>query len=391
VGIDVGLPARSRLGPYVIEDQIGRGGMAVVYRARHVKLERTVAIKVLLGYGSDEIGLRRFQREAQTVARLRHPHILAVFDYGEEAGLPYMATEFMPNGSLADRKRGRVLDAAEAVALLRPLAEALDYAHREGVIHRDVKPSNVFLDADWKPVLADFGISKLNSDEPLTATGNVAGTPAYMSPEQIKGGELSGASDVYSLAAMAYELLTGRTPFIGDDPWQILYGHVKLEPPAPSSLRAELPGGLDAVLASGLAKEPEARWNSCAAMLEAMEAAVEGKRVRPPAGDAGLRRARLRRLGAARAAPAVNQGRGAQPSLPEAFAPALCRVSPLVRRPHAPWSSTAPSLCASVPTCRFTARVSTPPGGRWPASCRGRTPSFPSTTPCRWSPTAAFG
>jgi serine/threonine protein kinase len=302
VDTQIGLAVRSQLGPYLIEAQIGRGGMAVVYRARHLKLDRTVAIKLLIGYGSDEVALRRFQREAQTVARLHHPNILNVFDFGEEGGLPYMAMEYMPNGSLAAQKRGRTLSPADAVEILRPLAGALDYAHGEGVIHRDVKPSNVFLDASWRPVLADFGISKLPSEESLTATGTVTGTPAYMSPEQIKGGEVRGAGDIYSLAAMAYELLTGRTPFAGDDPWQVLYGHMKLEPPPPRSLKPDLPAAIDTVMAAGLAKAPEARWPTCTAMVDALEQAAGGGKVRPPRGGrkgARLGRRGLRRLGLA--------------------------------------------------------------------------------------------
>jgi serine/threonine protein kinase len=160
----------------------------------------------------------------------------------------------------------------------------------------------VFLDVSWRPVLADFGISKLPSDESLTATGTVTGTPAYMSPEQIKGGEVRGAGDIYSLAAMAYELLTGRTPFAGDDPWQVLYGHMKLEPPPPRSLKPDLPAAIDTVMAAGLAKAPEARWPTCTAMVDALEQAAGGGKVRPPRGalKAGrLGRRGLRRLGLA--------------------------------------------------------------------------------------------
>lgn len=272
MSIEAGPKAPSHLGPYEVQEQIGRGGMSVVYRGRHVRLDRAVAIKVLLEYVADSVGLERFRREAQTVARLRHPSILAVFDFGEENGVPYMVTEFMPNGSLAARKRDRALSLEDTIALLTPVADALDYAHAEGVIHRDVKPSNIFLDAAWRPVLADFGISRLSSDTPLTSTGAVTGTPAYMSPEQLKGGEVEAPADVYALTVVAFELLTGGTPFAADDPWKVMYGQVNVVAPLASSLVAGL-APIDEVLARGLAKDPAERWPTCAAMLEALAAA----------------------------------------------------------------------------------------------------------------------
>lgn len=266
----------SQVGGYRIESLIGRGGMGLVYKAHHDRLQRVAAVKVLARYGSSAEGIKRFEREAQTVARLRHPHIMAVFDFGEFGGQPFMVAEYMPNGSMQSRMPEGPAPPAEAIAVLGPLASALDYAHEQGVIHRDVKPANVFLDADFKPVLADFGLAKLHSDVDLTATGTVSGTPSYIAPEQATGAALSGATDRYSLAVMAYRLFSGQLPFKGSAVMDVLYAHVHSTPAAPSELNPSLPAAIDAVLMKGLAKDPAQRWATCTEMVDALEAAVEG-------------------------------------------------------------------------------------------------------------------
>jgi hypothetical protein len=268
------LAPGTRIGGYVVDGLLGRGGMGVVYRAYHGRLRRWAAIKVLPGVGRKPEEVLRFEREAQAIASLRHPRILAVFDFGEYEGQAYMVTEFMPNGSLQERMPAGPLPVAEAVRLLRPLAEALDHAHAQGIVHRDVKPANVFLDERMQPVLADFGLARLQSQDSLTATGTVTGTPSYMAPEQARGGELSPATDLYALSVLAYQLVAGRLPFSGLSLMDTLYAHVHREPPPPSEANPELGPAVDAVLLRGLAKEPGERWPSAAALMDALERAA---------------------------------------------------------------------------------------------------------------------
>lgn len=272
-----GIPRGTQVGSYVIDSMLGRGGMGVVYKAFHPRLERWAAIKLLPPFQTSTNAPERFEREARAVARLRHRHILSVFDFGEFAGQPYMVVEYMPNGSLQDRLPPAPIGPAETLAILRPLGEALDYAHTQGVLHRDVKPANVFLDAELQPVLADFGLAKMFGDQSLTASGMISGTPTHISPEQTMGYPLTNASDLYSLAVVGFQLLTGRLPFIGEGMMDLLYAHVHTEVPLPSSFNAELPPQIDAVIVRALAKDPAQRWASAAELIGAMEAASAGR------------------------------------------------------------------------------------------------------------------
>ncbi len=268
------LQPGDRLGDYVIEGVLGHGGMGRVYKAYHPRLKRRAAIKVM-GAVKDRDAVRRFEREAQAVGALRHPHILSVFDFGELAGEPYMVLEYMAGGSLAERTGELPMEPGEVIRILRPVAAALDHAHRHGVIHRDVKPGNVFLDGDQRPVLGDFGLSKGGRMDSLTDTGAVAGTPAYLSPEQARGLPLTGATDIYSLAVMAFLLLTGELPFKGgSDALTVLYQHVNEPPPPPSGVRPGLPPAVDDIVLRGLAKDPRDRWPTASAMIEALAAAL---------------------------------------------------------------------------------------------------------------------
>ena len=272
-----GIPAGTAVGSYVIDSPLGRGGMGVVYRAYHPRLQRWAAIKMLPPFvDAVEDARDRFEREARAVARLRHRHILTVFDFGEFAGQPYMAVEFMPNGALQDRMPPGPITTEEALTVLRPLAQALDYAHAQGVLHRDVKPANVFLDSELQPVLADFGLAKLYSEESLTATGMVSGTPTHMSPEQANGKPLSGATDQYALGVIAYQLLAGRLPFQGGL-MELLYAHVNTTPEPPSRFNPALGPLVDAVILRTLAKESSERFASCSEMVGALEAAAAGR------------------------------------------------------------------------------------------------------------------
>src|SRR5438105_9729134 len=281
------------LGPYRVIERIGRGGMAEVYKAHHSALDRYVAIKVLPEFFADNLAFReRFRQEARSIARLNHPNILSVFDFGDQDGAPYLVMELLEGGTLADILSGPV-DLEEVVRILRPLASALDYAHSHGILHRDLKPSNVLRNADGAPVLADFGLVKLaHSLRKLTASGTVLGTPEYMSPEQSAGEDIGPASDLYSLAVIAYEMLTGRVPFQADTPAAVLLSHLNKAVPPTRELVGELSAHLEGALQRGLAKRPEERYPSAARFVAALTPAawIKGSRGGSTVGDSGEHR-----------------------------------------------------------------------------------------------------
>ena len=258
--------------------------MGLVYRAYHAQLERFGAVKVLQGIASGPDAAARFRHEAQAIAQMRHPNIVNVYDFGEYEGTPYMIVEYVPCGNLATRME-MPLDQPTALRYLRGIAAGLDYAHSLGIVHRDVKPGNVLLEKDETPVLADFGLVKLLQGSSIQSmTGVTTGTPAYMAPEQVTGHQVGPAADRYSLATMAYEMLTGVIPFDGDGVLELLYAHVHREPSAPSTRNAALSPSVDAVILRGLAKAPEARWESATAFVDALTAALAGEA--PRAGEA---------------------------------------------------------------------------------------------------------
>ena len=268
----------TRLGQYEVQDLIGQGAMGVVYRAYHVQLERTGAVKVLLGIAPDTDSTARFRHEAQAIAQMRHPNIVNVFDFGEYEGTPYMIIEYVPGGSLASRMKQGSMETAAALKYLRGMATGLDYAHSLGIVHRDVKPANVLLEKDESPVIADFGLVKLMQSTSLRSmTGVTTGTPAYMSPEQVTGSKVGPPADRYSLATIAYEMLTGSIPFDGEGLMEVLYAQVHRDPPLPSARNTSLNPQVDAVVMRGLAKDPAARWESCTAFVDALAAALAGK------------------------------------------------------------------------------------------------------------------
>jgi serine/threonine-protein kinase len=257
------------LSRYELLEEIGRGNMGVVYRARDPVMDRTVAIKVIrIGFSIDEekrrVFLERFHREAQIAGKLGHPHIIAVHDFGagEE---PYIVMEYFPGVSLsALAERGPVpLEDVELIA--RQLAVALAYAHERGVVHRDIKPANLLYQSGCIKLL-DFGIAKLETSE-LTSTGEFMGTPSYMSPEIFSGGVADGRSDLFSLGVVLYQLLTGRKPFEGGSVSRTIYRVLHEEPAPPSSLRAGIPPGWDRVARKLLAKSPEARYPTAGELL----------------------------------------------------------------------------------------------------------------------------
>jgi len=265
----------TKLGQYEVQDFIGQGAMGLVYRAYHVQLERTGAVKVLQAIAPDPDTTARFRHEAQAIAQLRHPNILNVYDFGEYQGTPYMIVEYVPGGSLANKLSDGQIDQAAALEYLRGIASGLDYAHEHGIVHRDVKPANVLLEKDNTPVLADFGLAKLLQGSSLKSmTGVTTGTPAYMAPEQVAGSKVGPAADRYSLATIAYEMLTGVIPFDGEGLLELLYAQVHREPLAPSARNSSLTPKVDAVIMRGLAKDPAARWGTCTEFVDALGAAL---------------------------------------------------------------------------------------------------------------------
>ena len=260
-------------GKYQIKQLVGRGGMATVYRGYQADVERDVAVKVLptnpaLG---DEFA-ERFRLEARTIARLQHPHILPLYDYGVEDGILYLVTAYIGGGTLSDRIARGPLPLNEVGTLLRQIAPALDYAHRQGVIHRDIKPANILISAEGYPLLADFGIVKLvEGDAGLTATGGLIGTPAYMAPEQVQGLSVGPSADIYSLGVVVFEMLSGRQPYTAETPMQVLVKHMAEPVPPLSAAVAGLPPALDAVLARALAKSVELRYPTAAAFAAEYE------------------------------------------------------------------------------------------------------------------------
>jgi hypothetical protein len=262
------LHAGQRLGGYRIDGILGRGGMAEVYRATHLALEREVAIKILSpALNADPTFLLRFAREAKAVARLRHPHIITVHDYGEEGTLAYLVMELAEGGTLRDRARTfcTLSDVVEGIA---PVAEALAYAHDRGVIHRDLKPVNVLIDEAGRPLLADFGLARvLRESLDYTEVEGGAGTPNYMAPEQALGGALDRRVDIYALGIVAYELLTGQAPYAGPTPYLIIQRHLTEPPPSIRAALPQAPETLEAAIRRATSKRPADRYDTAVAFL----------------------------------------------------------------------------------------------------------------------------
>lgn len=284
--------APQRILHYEIERELGRGGMGRVYLAYDPRLRRSVAIKVLTaGSGASSEERSRFRAEALAVARLQHPHIIQVYEVGEWQGQPFLALEYLEGGTLRDRCWLRPLAAAEAADLLIPLAEALHYAHQQGVIHRDLKPANVLLTgphASPLPKLSDFGLAKLRGLERTqvtgiapTETGTLVGTPAYMAPELVGNPAAAGpATDLYGLGAVLYEMVTGRPPFTGHDPVDVLSQVVNKDPVPPRRLSPNLPRDLETICLCCLAKEPHRRYGSAQALADDLVRWRRGEAIR---------------------------------------------------------------------------------------------------------------
>jgi serine/threonine-protein kinase len=251
---------------YEIHRHIARGGMAQVYLARDRSLDRPVAVKELVPeFAADPSFVERFRREAQSAAKLTHPNIVAVYDWGTQDGTYFIVMEYVDGPSLSQVIRADgALHPRRAAEIASEVAAALGFAHSQGVVHRDIKPGNVLLTATGQAKVADFGIARAMSsaDEELTQTGSVMGTATYFSPEQAQGLAVDARADLYSLGVVLYEMVTGRPPFSGDSPLAIAYKHVQDPPPRPSTLVPDIPAGLEAIIMKLLQKQPDNRYAS---------------------------------------------------------------------------------------------------------------------------------
>ena len=261
-----------RIGRYIVKEEIGRGGTAAVFRAYDPDLNRDVALKVLHSYYSeDSTFAARFRREAEATARLDHPNIVHVYDFGESGDFTYIVTNYIDGGTLEERM-GRRFDFGSTLEYARPLAEALDYAHDHNVVHRDLKPSNVLLDSEQRPVLSDFGIARvLEESVDVTLTKWVVGTPGYMSPEQVLGEPVDRRSDLYSFGIIIYRLLLGRLPVREVSQAATLFAHVFQGVVPPRELDPGLDRRLEAVMLKALAKEPASRFQTVGEFVQALE------------------------------------------------------------------------------------------------------------------------
>ncbi len=261
-----------RFGDYELLDEIARGGMGIVYRARQISLNRIVAVKVLLfGRFASDTFVKRFRAEAEAAASLRHPNIVAIHDIGEHEGQYYFSMDFIEGPSLADLTRGGPLPARTAASHLEKIALAIHYAHQQGVIHRDLKPSNVLIDPTGQPHITDFGLAKrLADDGELTTTGQVLGSPNFMPPEQADPtlGQPGPAGDIYSLGALLYHLLTGRPPFVGESVEATLRQLLHQDPVAPRLLDAAIPADLETICLKCLERNPSRRFPTALALAE---------------------------------------------------------------------------------------------------------------------------
>lgn len=283
---------QSFLGRYRLVKILGQGAMGVVYEAVDTRLARTVALKtVLLSHLADESNAgeyaSRFEREAQAAARLAHPNIVTVHDFGEHEDISYIVMEFVRGRELASMfEAGQALPLPEILRIMRELLAALDYAHEQGIVHRDVKPANVMLDHAGHVKLADFGVARVaNTTQDRTMPGTLVGTPSYMAPEQVLGLAVGSRADIFAAGVILYQGLTGKRPFVGTGPFEVQRKIVQEDPPPPSRVAPQLPAALDHVIARALAKHPEDRYPTAAAFAAALEAvgAIEAQTPPSPA------------------------------------------------------------------------------------------------------------
>lgn len=256
-------------GRYQVVGRIARGGMATVYEALDTRLDRTVALKMMsAALAEDPDFVTRFRREARAAAQLSHPHVVAVFDQGEAAGLPYLAMEYVPGRTLRDVLRDYgALTPEQALTILDPVLEALIAAHDAGFVHRDIKPENILISDDGRVKVTDFGLARAVSNTTTATQGMIIGTVAYLSPEHVEHGDADARSDVYGAGICLFEMVTGQVPFAAESAITVAYQHVNADVPSPSSLRSTVPPDVDALVATATRRDPELRYPDCRAFL----------------------------------------------------------------------------------------------------------------------------
>ena len=369
---------------------IGVGGMASIWAADDEVLRRRVAIKVLAEqFAEQPTFVSRFEREARTAALLSgHPHVITIYDVGEEAGRPFIVMEYLAGGTLAERMAGSRPSRQHVLEWLRQAAAALDYAHEKGVVHRDVKPRNLLFDDRGRLVVADFGIARAAFEEALTVSGELLGTAAYISPEQALGEPATPASDRYALAVVAFEALTGGLPFGGGTLVEIAHRRTEQDPPRASARSPEVPAAVDDVLLRGLAREPGERWGTATAFVDGLEQAY-AEPVRP-AGSAPAPQARRARAPRPRAGHLVTPTAAPLPDRAHPAGPGGDR-SGADRRPHGPERERRVGRrhgsLPGAPAIRATRRGQASRSARRRRARRPRPPSRSSPTPRRPSST----
>lgn len=267
------------IGAFRVESIIGKGGMASVYRAIQVRLDRPVALKVLNpALAADEGFFQRFQIEGINSARLDHIHIVPVYEAGEDSGYAFLAMKLIEGETLsAVIGRSPAVEPKLAVRVITDLARALDYAHHLGFVHRDVKPGNVLIDRGGHVFLSDFGLSKNTTSRGITATGQWMGTAEYMAPEQASGGALDHRADLYALGCVGFECLTGNPPYLGENPFAVMMQHASSDIPSANAYNASLPPSVDLVLNRAMSKDPADRYPAALALAESLACALEGR------------------------------------------------------------------------------------------------------------------
>ncbi|MCG6964639.1 MAG: serine/threonine protein kinase [Acidobacteria bacterium] len=344
----------SRFGDYQIREELGRGGMGHVYRARHLTLDRDVALKLLASrYSADEAYLQRFLKEARSAARLNHRNIVQIYDFGRVDSAYYLAMEFVPGRSFGWflRTSGPVSE-ADAIAVTRQACTALGVAHAGGVIHRDVKPDNFILRQDGIVKLVDLGLAKsLADDQNLTQTGVVAGTPNYISPEQIAGlKDLDGRTDIYSLGATLFHLVTGRPPYEGSSPMVIIAKHLHDELPDPRSVAPNLSEGICAVIRKMMAREREMRYSDTREVDAALAVLQSGSATPPRAASshAVSRTAAMPSMPTAASAPSLSWDANLLARVETPLAAAIGPLAKVLVKKAAQSSSDLHDLCAKL-------------------------------------------
>lgn len=339
------------LGKYRIVEHLGSGGMAEVYKAYQPGLDRYVAIKVLHSFlAQEEDFLTRFQREAKFAAMLRHPSIIQVydFDYDEKDNVYYMVMELIEGLSLKVQmqqmaEEGKMIALEDAISITVAIANALDYAHQHGTVHRDVKPANIMFTKENQPILTDFGIAKMVDVAGLTASGAMVGTPAYMAPEQGMGQAGDERSDIYSLGVVFYQLATGNLPFDADTPLGVALKHINAPLPPPTVIQPNLPPSIEAVIMRALAKDPEKRYQTAKEFAAALKQAAAGEQIEPPPPESTMG------LGIVAEAPRM-QGQSSpqweMATLPSA--PAFRVAAATESRPKRPWIVIAVSVLGVI-------------------------------------------